>query len=65
MASRPQPYRTAQCKVCGNLVPEANLPEHLAADARLLQIIRATHPDWEPEDCERHLQSLNGYQFEK
>lgn len=64
MVSWPQPYHTVQCQLCGNLIPEADLPEHLAADTRLLQIIRSTHPEWEPEDCERHLQSFNGYKVE-
>lgn len=53
-----RPYRTARCDVCGNLIPASNLPEHLLADARILRIIKATHPEWGRRECEEYLQSL-------
>jgi hypothetical protein len=55
-----RPYFVTNCQVCGNLVPEANLSEHILADARILQIIKATHPDWTREECEDYLKSFAG-----
>jgi hypothetical protein len=54
------PYSIVQCLVCGSLVPATNLPEHLLADARILRIIKSTHPEWDRQECECYLQAISG-----
>ena len=54
------PHRMDKCKICGSLVPTETLPKHLSADFRLLQIIKATHPELSRQECEDHLQTLSG-----
>lgn len=53
-------YRTVPCPACGNLVPSANLQEHLLADARILRLIKVNRPEWTNQDCEDYLRSLSG-----
>ncbi len=53
-----RPYPTARCELCGQSVPSENLPEHLLADARILRIIKTTHPSWGRQECESYLRSL-------
>jgi hypothetical protein len=48
------------CPICGTPIQTSNLPEHLLADARMLRIIKATHPGWSCEDCEQHWRHLCG-----
>ena len=60
MAPLINPYRTAQCEVCGNMVPLSNMPEHLLADARILRIIKASNPDWGRRQCEDYLRAMYG-----
>lgn len=55
----PYPYRTVECHVCGNLVPEGNLAEHLMADARIIKLIKETRPEWNNKECEAYLKSLS------
>jgi hypothetical protein len=35
-----------------------NLPEHLLVDARMLQLIKSTHPEWGHQECENYLRTL-------
>jgi hypothetical protein len=51
-------YSMITCPTCGNLVPTSNWPEHLMADFRIIQIIKATHPEWNRQECEDYLRSL-------
>jgi hypothetical protein len=52
------PHRMTRCQVCCSLVPTVNLPEHLLADARMLQLIKSTHPEWGRQECEHYLRVL-------
>ncbi len=49
-----------KCKICGSLVPTENLPNHLLADARMLRLIKDTHPELSRQECEDHLRTLSG-----
>ena len=53
------PLLPPKCPICGNLVPTASLSEHLLADARMLGIIKTTHPKWSRQECEDHLRNLH------
>ncbi len=53
------PYRTVECHVCGKLIPEGNLAEHLMADARIIKIINEIRPEWNKEECEAYLKSMS------
>ncbi len=53
------PKNALECQMCGNLVPEESWPEHLSADVRLINIIKATHPEWNRQECEDYLREFN------
>ena len=53
-------HRMDKCKICGSLVPTENLPNHLLADARMLRLIKDTHPELSRQECEDHLRTLSG-----
>ncbi len=54
------PLLPTKCPICGNLVPSGSLPEHLLADARMLRIIKSTHPHWSRNECKDYLRALGG-----
>jgi hypothetical protein len=58
MSPLSDPLRIVQCQICSRLVPVADLPAHLLADARMLRLIKTTRPEWGHQECEDHLRAL-------
>lgn len=53
------PHRMAKCQICGGMVPAANLPEHLMADAKILRVIKSAHPEWDRREYECYLRAIS------
>lgn len=60
MLHLPYPRRITRCRVCGSLVLAEDLLHHLSADARILKIIKSTHPKWSGQECRDYLWNICG-----
>lgn len=49
-----------KCLICGNLITKDSLSEHLKADLRMLEVIRANHPDWSHQRCTEYFREICG-----
>lgn len=58
MTQLSSPEDSAQCPICETVLQRENQCEHLLAAARLLRIVKTTHPEWSLQECEDYLRSL-------
>jgi DNA-binding transcriptional regulator WhiA len=49
----------AQCPICMTELQWESLCEHLMVAARLLRIVKMTHPEWSLQECEDYLKAIS------